>query len=364
MNMVANRAKIVVLGSSAMDITFGVGKYPIPGEEVQANIRLRPGGKGFFSAIGCSRLEARTTLISSVAPDMFGERIKQHLQGERVILHVDESEAQQQTDLVAVFQSENSKTAYIASRDQERLSLRFLERPEIADAIKDCHVILLSFDLALDRIQKIVELARAYRKPLVINASPPADVPLSILRGANRGADRGDVDFVVATKAEGQAWLRRFPQYEKEADKMSAEKVAATIQDHDAKQVVITVDRDKEGEGQDKDACVVVDRRQVRTYETYEEAFKLTSNGARSAFCSALTVSYAAWLASSPATGTMPPIDDFIDFAAASRHFAYQVMGGGQPSLADVQAFLTNGRRGATLVASRPRYNGDIDANS
>lgn len=354
-----HHAKVVVVGSSAIDINFGVDNFPVPGREIRAPIRLRPGGKGFFSAIGCSHLEARTALISSVAPDAFGERIKRHLENENVILCFEDSEAQQQTDLVAVFQNSSAgKTAYVASRDSERLSVRFLEKQEVVDLIKDYQVILISLDVALTTLQKVIEIARALRKPVVVNASPPSDVPLSLLKGTNKGADRGDIDFVVATKSEAQAWLRHFPRYARNADNMPADEVAETIQDQGAKYVVISTDDDRE------DTCIVADQRHVYTYETFKSLIKLGSNGARSAFCSALTVSYAAWLASAPAQGTPPPIDSIINFAAAARHFAYQDVEGGQPSLANVQAFLTGDRRGATLVSTKLRNRGDIDGSS
>jgi ribokinase len=106
-------ATIAVFGTAAVDINFGRRNFPIPGKELAVKVFLRPGGKGIFQAIACRRLDAKTTLISAVGKDTFGESILEKLSREKVDARVESRQSLPQdgidlsTDIVAVFPGED-----------------------------------------------------------------------------------------------------------------------------------------------------------------------------------------------------------------------------------------------------------------
>jgi sugar/nucleoside kinase (ribokinase family) len=185
------------------------------------------------------------------------------------------------------------------------MSTGFLDAADTVQVIQESDVILLSLDAPLDKVQKVLDLARKHSTGIVINASPPVSLPLSVLRGQGRPADRGDVDFVIATSREARDWLELLGT---DVSGMSDDEVAETIQEAGAKNVVITSDDGR---------CVVVSRNTIWRYEPLEEQKRRPNNGARSAFCAALAVRYAE-LQPSP-EGLAGVLDDIIGFAAAAR---------------------------------------------
>ena len=67
-------ARIAVVGSFGVGLTFGVERSPERGETVIGNLfRSDPGGKGSNQAIGAARLGANSVLLTAVGEDQFGD---------------------------------------------------------------------------------------------------------------------------------------------------------------------------------------------------------------------------------------------------------------------------------------------------
>jgi ribokinase len=67
-------ARIAVVGSYGVGLTFGVERVPERGESVIGSFsRTDPGGKGSNQAIGAARLGAEVALLTAVGEDAFGD---------------------------------------------------------------------------------------------------------------------------------------------------------------------------------------------------------------------------------------------------------------------------------------------------
>lgn len=69
--------KIIIIGSSNIDMVVKTNKIPVPGETVLGGeFFMNPGGKGANQAVAVARLGGNTSLISKVGKDIFGEQSK------------------------------------------------------------------------------------------------------------------------------------------------------------------------------------------------------------------------------------------------------------------------------------------------
>ena len=70
--------KIVVVGSSNMDMVVKTNHIPAPGETVlSGSFFMNPGGKGANQAVAIARLGGDITFVSKLGNDVFGKQFCQ-----------------------------------------------------------------------------------------------------------------------------------------------------------------------------------------------------------------------------------------------------------------------------------------------
>ncbi len=77
--------RVVVVGSTSMDVTARADRIPGPGETViGSSVTLSPGGRGANQAVAARRLGAETVMVGAVGSDGFGSALREFLRGEAV----------------------------------------------------------------------------------------------------------------------------------------------------------------------------------------------------------------------------------------------------------------------------------------
>ena len=79
--------KVVVIGSSNIDMVAQVSHLPAPGETVgDANFMQSLGGKGANQAVAAARLGGSVTFVTSLGNDMYADILKNHFKKEGTLL--------------------------------------------------------------------------------------------------------------------------------------------------------------------------------------------------------------------------------------------------------------------------------------
>ena len=75
MNKFPKSERIIVIGSTNVDMVVKTDKHPLPGETRLGGIFfMNAGGKGANQAVAAARMGANVTFVTKVGNDIFGEQ--------------------------------------------------------------------------------------------------------------------------------------------------------------------------------------------------------------------------------------------------------------------------------------------------
>src|SRR5690606_20741961 len=171
MNITPEQPKIIVVGSSSIDLVLNTNHLPKPNETVMAEkSESFFGGKGANQAVATSRLGASTYFIGAVGMDPFGQQILRNLvdEGVNVGYVVEIEEAATGTAYVVASKGVNSIVVVPASN-------YCLEPQHVAVAEKffaTSDLVLIQLEIPMDVVEYTAELVKNNGKKMGIYASP------------------------------------------------------------------------------------------------------------------------------------------------------------------------------------------------
>ncbi len=173
--MSGTKKKVLVVGSSVVDLTFYSDRIPLVGETVLGHFQQGLGGKGFNQAVSARLAGAETTFISAIGEDSFGSLFEARLQeiGAAGIFERVPGVATGAAAIVVDSQGRNS--IIVALGANARLSPGFLDRHE--SSFENVGVLLLQLETNLEVIEHAVTLARRKNPEclVILNPAPAPD---------------------------------------------------------------------------------------------------------------------------------------------------------------------------------------------
>ncbi len=173
--------RIVVVGSTNIDLTFPVSRLPRSGETLAGHgMHTGFGGKGANQAVMAARLGAAVHMISAVGGDDFGRQALASYRAQNV-----------DTTFVRVHESYPTGTAAILVDEQARNCIIVVAGANAAVSAQDvlaaratiesADVVLTQLETPLDAARQAFLLARAAGVRTVLNPAPAAPLPDDVL---------------------------------------------------------------------------------------------------------------------------------------------------------------------------------------
>ena len=210
MNITSEQPKIIVVGSSSIDLVLNTDYLPQSNETVIAHkSESFFGGKGANQAVAASRLGASVYFIGCVGMDPFGQQILRNLvdEGVNVGYVLETEEAATGTAYVTAANGVNSIVVVPASN--------FCLKPkQIMEAEKFFHsadLILLQLEVPMDSVEKTVDLARENKKLIGIYASPAKKLNQKIIESATFIVAKSNELSIVFGDENREEILRKYP---------------------------------------------------------------------------------------------------------------------------------------------------------
>jgi len=174
--------KILVIGSSTIDMVVKADKHPLPGETVLGgNFLMNPGGKGANQAVAIARLGGELTFVTKVGNDVFGKQIIEGFRKENI-----------QTDYVFVDENYPSGAALImvnaagencivvAPGSNANLWMSDMEQVQ---NITTAAFILMQLEIPIETISIIAKSAKMNHQKVILNPAPAQHLSNDLLEG-------------------------------------------------------------------------------------------------------------------------------------------------------------------------------------
>jgi ribokinase len=221
-----NQKKIIVIGSTNMDMVVKTTHIPVPGETVLGgSFFMNPGGKGANQAVAVARLGGDVTFVSKMGNDVFGKQSFQLLDEEGIDTNyiVSDNELPSGVALITVDDSgENS--IVVAPGANANLVPADIER--VLNEIEPT-IVLLQLEIPMSTVEYVVRYAAEKKILVILNPAPAAKLSDDLLQ---------HIDII--TPNESEASILSGIQV---TDLESAKKAATVIHGLGVKSVIITL---------------------------------------------------------------------------------------------------------------------------
>lgn len=211
-------ARVVVVGSSNMDMFFFTGRMPELGETVIGErYWMGMGGKGANQAVGARLLGAEVTLVGRVGNDLFGQRMRDTLASYGVAcehIRVDEG-AESGVALILVDEQAENIIVVIPGANM-RVSPADVEAA--AERLRAAHVLLMQLEIPLPAVERAIDIAREGDTLCLLNPAPARALPEHIFKKIHLLTPNQNeakvltgipADTLEGAKAAGQALLEK-----------------------------------------------------------------------------------------------------------------------------------------------------------
>jgi len=197
-NVSSMAARVCVVGSVNMDLTFDVGTLPRPGETVLASsLTYAPGGKGGNQAVAAARAAAQVQFVGAVGDDAAAEQLRAHLLANGVGLDGTVGMPGPSGTAIIVVDANAENTIVVAPGANGHLTLA---AAAVRAVVADCDVLLTQLEIPVTTAVAAAQEARSAGAVVIVNASPAGQDQNSLAELA------AVADVVIANEAEADEW--------------------------------------------------------------------------------------------------------------------------------------------------------------
>ncbi|MDD3036950.1 ribokinase [Bacteroides sp.] len=218
--------KIVVVGSSNIDMVAQVSHIPAPGETVgNASFIQSFGGKGANQAVAAGRLGGSVTFVTALGNDMYADILKKHFKAEGIMTDYIIDDANHPTGTALIYVA-NSGENCIAVAPGANFSLLPECITQFSEVIEEADIIVMQAEIPYETIKKTALLAKQKGKKVLFNPAPACLIDEELMTA---------IDILVVNELEA-SFISRI-----EYTGNNLEDIAQTLLRSGARNIVITL---------------------------------------------------------------------------------------------------------------------------
>jgi ribokinase len=170
-------SRILVLGSTNIDIVAQMKNLPLPGETVgDAVMKQANGGKGANQAVAAARLGGEVTFLTSLGDDINGHRLVSELSADGINMDFAKLTSDAPTGTALIFVAENGENCIAVVPGANALfSPEDVDRE--ADQIRKADYLLLQQEIPEPTVIKAIDVAFSAGVKVVLNPAPMRHIP-------------------------------------------------------------------------------------------------------------------------------------------------------------------------------------------
>ena len=185
--------KVVVIGSSNIDMVAQVSHLPAPGETVgDANFMQSLGGKGANQAVAAARLGGFVTFVTSLGNDMYADILKKHFKKEGITTDYIIDDVNHPTGTALIFVADSGENC-IAVAPGANYSLLPGSITHFSKVIDEADIIVMQAEIPYETIKKIALSAKKKGKKVLFNPAPACLIDEELMKA---------IDILVVNELE------------------------------------------------------------------------------------------------------------------------------------------------------------------
>ncbi len=164
---------VTILGIFAADLGFHAKRMPAMGETlIGSKFAIGPGGKGSNQAVAAARSGARTTFISRLGRDQFGDMARAMYTKEEITMRIGESDASSGAAFIFVDEKTGNNAIIVVPGAAGELGIADVDAND--DAIAKAAVFMTQLEQPIPAAQHALQLARSAGVTTILNTAPAA----------------------------------------------------------------------------------------------------------------------------------------------------------------------------------------------
>lgn len=177
--------KILVVGSYVVDLMSRTPHMPKPGETVLGGpFIMGPGGKGGNQAVAAARLGSQVTMVTKIGEDVFGDEAIRNFDNEGISTAYITRHKEESTGAALIAVDDNSENMIVVALGAcGKLTKEDVSQAE--PAFKDADMVLIQLETSIEAVEKSIELANIFKKPLILNPAPFQEFNEDLLKGVS-----------------------------------------------------------------------------------------------------------------------------------------------------------------------------------
>ncbi|MCM3568965.1 ribokinase [Neobacillus mesonae] len=178
------RPKITVIGSLNMDLVVKTIKFPDDGETILGeNVEYFSGGKGANQAVAASRLGADVSMIGAVGDDVYGNKLKESLNKDKIDTSSVKSASGETSGLAFIFVSKTENRIVVVPGANFNCTKDDIDLHQ--DKIRDSDIVLLQMEIPLETVSYAASIAKKFNKTVILNPAPAQKLPDDLLKNVD-----------------------------------------------------------------------------------------------------------------------------------------------------------------------------------
>ena len=164
--------KVVVIGSSNIDMVAQVSHLPAPGETVgDANFMQSLGGKGANQAVAAARLGGDVTFICKIGNDIFGNETLEMFHKEKIDTTYVGITPQEPSGVALInVDKKGENCIVVASGANGTLSIDDIQKAETA--IKQASIVIMQLETPIESVTYAAKMAKKDGITVILNPAP------------------------------------------------------------------------------------------------------------------------------------------------------------------------------------------------
>ena len=185
--------KVVVIGSSNIDMVAQVNHLPAPGETVgDASFMQSLGGKGANQAVAAARLGGSVTFVTSLGNDMYADILKKNFEKEGITTDYIINDTQHPTGTALIFVADSGENC-IAVAPGANYSLSPESINHFSKVIDETEIVVMQAEIPYNTIKSIALLAQQKGKKVLFNPAPACLIDAELMKA---------IDILVVNEVE------------------------------------------------------------------------------------------------------------------------------------------------------------------